>query len=160
MPVALLGPLPGVVLDGHPIRLLFPAGSAIQAAALLAFSQVQTLGGYYAASVLLGVGMAGVTVLPNQVLVARWFRARLGLVNGLITAGTVLGGAASPLLVTALAEHVGWRKGFVVLAVLVGTVPPLVTWLVVRERPTDLGLAAYGEGEDANPGTAPDGATL
>ena len=158
MTVALLGPLTGVLLDRHPIRVLFTAGSAIQAAALLAFSQVQTLGGYYAASVLLGVGMAGVTVLPNQVLVARWFRARLGLVNGLITAGTVLGGAASPLLVTALAENVGWRRGFVVLAVLVGTLPPLITWLVVRERPTDLGLAAYGEGEGR--ATAPDAAAL
>jgi MFS family permease len=143
--VAVLGPVTGMLLDRYPIRRLFVVGSLVQAAGLVAFATVRTLPAYYAASVLLGVGMSGVTVLPNQVLVARWFRTRLGLVNGLITAGTVLGGSASPLLVTVLAERIGWRAGFCVLAALVGTVPPLVVWLLVRERPADLGLAPYGD---------------
>jgi MFS family permease len=145
--VALLGPVTGVLLDRYPIRRMFIAGSLIQATALATLSAVQTLPQYYAACVLLGVGMSGVTVLPNQVLVARWFRARLGLVNGIITAATVLGGAASPLLVTLLAERAGWRTGFLVLAGLVGTLPPLVVALLVRERPADVGLAPYGDAE-------------
>jgi MFS family permease len=77
--------------------------------------------------------------------VARWFRARLGLANGIVAAGTVLGGAVSPLLVTVLAESGGWRGAFRVLALLVGTLPPLVVWLVVRERPADMGVAPYGD---------------
>jgi MFS family permease len=142
--VALCGPLVGAFLDRHSIRPLFVAGSLIQAMALVLLSRVQTLPQYYAASVLLGVGMSGVTVLPNQVLVSRWFRARLGLVNGIITAGTMLGGSASPVLLTRLAEQYGWRPAFLVMAVLVGTLPPLVSVLLVRDRPSDLGLAPYG----------------
>ena len=143
--VALLSPLTGQLLDRYPIRRLFVGGSIVQALALLALGRMTSLGEYYAACVLLGAGMSGVSVLPNQVLVARWFRARLGLVNGVITAGTVLGGAASPMLVTMLAESVGWQTGFTLLAVVVGTVPPLVVWWLVRERPADLGLGPYGD---------------
>lgn len=142
--VALCGPLVGAFLDRHSIRPLFVAGSLIQACALVLLSRVQTLPQYYAASVLLGLGMSGVTVLPNQVLVSRWFRERLGLVNGIITAGTMLGGSASPLLLTRLAEEFGWRPAFLVMAALVGTLPPLVSWLLVRDRPSELGLAPYG----------------
>ena len=154
--VALLGPVTGALLDRYPVRRLFICGSVVQAAALVALSNVESLRGYYAASALLGLGLSGVTVLPNQVLVARWFRARLGLVNGIITAGTVLGGAAAPLLVTLLAERFGWRAAFRMLAVLVGTVPPLVVWGLVRERPADLGLVRYG-GEEPETSAAADG---
>jgi len=147
--VALLGPVTGAFLDRYPVRRLFLAGSALQAVALLALSTIESLPAYYAASALLGIGLSGVTVLPNQVLVARWFRARIGLVNGIITAGTVLGGAAAPLLVTVLAERMGWRVAFRVLAVLVGTLPPLVVWTLVRERPADVGIEPYGAAEPA-----------
>lgn len=143
--VAILGPAVGSFLDRHSIRGLFIAGSLIQAVALCWLATIESLGAYYAASALLGVGMSGVTVLPNQILVTRWFRARLGLVNGLVTAGTMLGGATSPSLVTVLAESAGWRIGFLVMAALVGTIPPLVVWLLVRDRPADLGLAPYGD---------------
>jgi MFS family permease len=142
--VAVLGPAVGSFLDRHSIRGLFIAGSLVQACALCWLATIGSLWTYYAASALLGIGMSGVTVLPNQILVTRWFRARLGLVNGLVTAGTMLGGAASPSLVTLLAESWGWRAGFLVMAALVGTIPPLVVWFLVRDRPADLGLAPYG----------------
>ncbi len=144
--VALLGPATGTLLDHFPIRRLFVLGSLVQAVGLVLFATMDgSLARYYLACVVLGVGMSGVTVLPNQVLLARWFRARLGLVNGILTASTVLGGAASASAVTLLAERLGWRAAFVVLAALVGSLPPLVVWLLVRERPADLGLAPYGD---------------
>jgi len=152
--VALCGPVVGTLLDRHSIRPLFVAGSLIQAVALVLLSRIQTLPQFYAVSVLLGIGMSGVTVLPNQVLVSRWFRARLGLVNGMITAGTMLGGSASPMLLTLIAERSGWRTAFLVMAGLVGTMPPLVTWLLVRDRPAELGLAPYG-GESVEPPASP-----
>jgi len=41
----------------------------------------------------------------------------------------------------------GRRFAFFVLAALVGTVPPLIGWIVVRDRPSDVGLDPYDEGE-------------
>ncbi len=155
--VALCGPVVGTLLDRYSIRPLFVAGSLIQALALVLLSRIQTLPQFYAVSVLLGIGMSGVTVLPNQVLVSRWFRARLGLVNGMITAGTMLGGSASPVLLTWIAERADWRLAFLVMAALAGTMPPLVTWLLVRDRPSDLDLAPYG-GEGLEPATRAPGA--
>src|SRR5258706_1592034 len=67
--VAVLGPAVGSFLDRHSIRGLFIVGSLIQAVALCWLSTIGSLGTYYAASALLGVGMSGVTVLANQILV-------------------------------------------------------------------------------------------
>ena len=80
----------GVLIDRYPIRRLFVAGIVIQSAALLAFSRVETQAQYLGTAVALGIGLAGVTILPNQVLVSRWFRTRVGLVNGIILGATAL----------------------------------------------------------------------
>jgi len=52
---------------------------------------VQTPAQYLGASALLGFGMSAVTILPNQVLVSRWFQSRIGLVNGIVLAATLMG---------------------------------------------------------------------
>jgi len=145
--VAVLAPLTGIYMDRRSLRQLFIIGGLTMAVghALLGFAETP-LGFFFAAAVL-GVGMAGVTILPNQVLISRWFRSRLGLANGLISAGTVLGGSLSTMVVTVCAESYGRRFAFLVLAALVGTVPPLVGWQVVRDRPEDMGLEPYDEGE-------------
>src|SRR5262245_12314534 len=73
MAVAAMGPLTGAFIDRYPIRYLFVCGIALQSAALYAFSRVQTTTQYLGVALLLGIGMSGVTILPNQVLVSRWF---------------------------------------------------------------------------------------
>ena len=50
--------------------------------------RVQTPAQYLAVSAFVGLGMSGVTILPNQVLVSRWFHERVGLVNGVVLAAT------------------------------------------------------------------------
>jgi len=136
----------GVLIDRYPIRRLFVAGIVIQSAALLAFSRVETQAQYLGTAVALGIGLAGVTILPNQVLVSRWFRTRVGLVNGIILGATALGAALAPPLITRLVEALGdWRAAFVWIAALAFLPPMLVVLFVVRDRPEDLGLRPYGE---------------
>ncbi len=142
--VGLLGPAIGVLLDRVPIRRLFVAGIVVQSFGLWAFSRVTTPGEYALASLLVGIGMSGVTILPNQVLVSRWFHDRVGFVNGVVLAATAMGAAISPPLITRLIEASDWRTGFVWIAGL-ALVPPLVVVLgVVRDRPSDVGLVPYG----------------
>jgi MFS family permease len=142
--VGLLGPAIGVALDRVPIRRLFVVGIVIQSIGLHAFSRVTTPRDYALASLLVGIGMSGVTILPNQVLVSRWFHDRVGLVNGVILAATAMGAAISPPLITRLIEASDWRAGFEWIAGL-ALVPPLVVVLtLVRDRPSDMGLAPYG----------------
>jgi cyanate permease len=105
---------------------------------------VQTPAQYLAVSALLGFGLAGVTILPNQVLVSRWFHSRVGLVNGIVLASTALGGALAPAVVTRLIEASDWRSAFVWIAGLAFAAPMAVVLLVVRDRPASLGLEPYG----------------
>lgn len=141
--VGALSPLIGSILDRYPIRLLFAGGITIQAIALYLFSHVQTPSAYFACSALLGFGMSTVTILPNQVLVSRWFRTRVGLVNGIILAATALGSAIAPPLITRIIEASDWRTAFTWISLLAFAPPMLVTLLVVRDSPASMGLDAY-----------------
>lgn len=157
--VGLLGPAMGVVLDRVSIRRIFVAGVVAQAAGLYAFSRVTTPAEYALASLLVGLGMSGVTILPNQVLVARWFHDRVGLVNGVVLGATAMGAAISPPLATRIIEASDWRTGFAWIAGL-ALVPPLVVVLgLVRDRPSDLGLVPYGA-DRVRAALPPDGLSL
>jgi len=156
--VGAMGPLTGAFIDRYPIRILFAAGITIQAFALFLFSRVETPFQYLAVSFLLGFGMSGVTILPNQVLVSRWFHSRVGLVNGIILAATALGAAISPALLTRIIEASNWRSAFEWMALLAFAPPMLAALFVVRDRPASIGLAPYGKGAGA--GLAAEGSTL
>jgi MFS family permease len=141
---AMMAPVTGFLIDRQPIRRLFVAGIVVQSGGLWLFSRVTTPGEYAVASFLVGLGLSGVTILPNQVLVSRWFHERVGLVNGIVLGATSMGAAVSPLLVTYLVETSDWRTAFRWIAVLAFAGPMLVTLVVVRDRPADLGLDPYG----------------
>jgi sugar phosphate permease len=144
-----MAPVTGAFIDRYPIRWLFAAGIVVQTIAVLWFSRITTPAGYLGSAALLGLGLSGMTVLPNQVLVSRWFHDRLGLVNGVILASTALGGALAPAIVTRLIEMADWRTAFGWIAFL-GFVPAmLMVVFVVRDRPEDLGLRPYGWNDDA-----------
>jgi len=149
--VGAMSPIIGWLLDRYPIRWLFTIGILIQGVALYLFAHVETPAGYIGSSLLLGFGMSGVTILPNQVLVSRWFHARVGLVNGIVLAATAFGAAMAPALITRLIEALDWRTAFTMMAGI-ATVPPLVVvLLIVRSRPEEMGLRPYGSGTAAAP---------
>ena len=97
---------------------------------LYLFSLVQTPAQYIAVSFLVGIGMSSVTILPNQVLVSRWFHDRVGLVNGIVLAATALGAAIAPPLITRIIEASAWRTAF--------------TWMGLAELGPPTGGAADG----------------
>ena len=103
---------------------------------------------------LLGIGMSGVTILPNQVLVSRWFHARIGLVNGIVLGATALGAAIAPALITRIIEASDWRSAFVIVAALASLPPMVVVLTLVRDRPEDMGLRPYGSGDAADDAAA------
>lgn len=142
--VMVLSPVTGWLVDRFSIRKLFAIGIVIQTIALWLFSRVQTPFEYVATAVLLGVGMSGVTILPNQVLISRWFHQRVGLVNGVILGATALGAAIAPPVITRIIAASDWRTAFAWMALAAGTVPLVVVALVVRDRPQALGLEPYG----------------
>jgi MFS family permease len=153
--VGLMSPVTGWLLDRYPIRWLFTIGIIVQGIALYLFAHVRTPAQYVGSSLLLGLGMSGVTILPNQVLVSRWFHARVGLVNGIVLAATALGAAMAPALITRLIEALDWRSAFMIMAAVASAPPLAAVLLVVRSRPEDMGLRPYGSDHSRAPAAAP-----
>src|SRR5262249_61574220 len=74
-----------------------------------------------------------------------WFVARRGRALGIATAGISAGGIVFAPLAQYLITHLGWRRAYVVLAVLVLVLvlPPVLAFM--RRDPADLGLLPDGE---------------
>jgi len=73
----------------------------------------------------------------------RWFEKRRGLVVGLMTASNATGQLIFLPLIAGFAQYAGWRTalGFVVAILVVAFV---LVFLLMRDRPADLGLTPYG----------------
>ncbi len=131
-------------LDRHGPRALMTAGSCLGSLMLVAWSQVQSLWGFYLIMAGIGVATAAVLYEPAFVIVATWFRRQRGRA---LTVLTFFGAWASFLFIPLsdwLAQALGWRAAILVLAgILAGiTIPPHL--LLLRRRPQDLGLLPDG----------------
>ncbi|HEX4353706.1 MAG TPA: MFS transporter [Polyangiales bacterium] len=98
--------------------------------------------------VLVGLGTGTTAMVLGATVVQRWFATQRGLVMGLLTASTATGQLLFLPLMAAWVEHRGWRSVSVLIASIVAALIPLVA-LLVRDRPSDLGLKPYGAAIDA-----------
>jgi MFS family permease len=109
--------------------------------------------------VLVGLGTGSMALVFAATVAQRWFVRRRGLVTGILTAGSATGQLVFLPVVAAVAEHSGWRVASLIIAAAALAVVPLVL-LALRDRPSDLGVTAYGAEEPArrehgdHPGTA------
>ncbi len=82
-------------------------------------------------------------------LVNQWFVSRRGRAIGLMTIGSMLSVALYPSFARFLIDSIGWRESYGLLGVVaIGVIVP-VAFLVVRNRPEDLGL--YPDGSTRPP---------
>ena len=81
-------------------------------------------------------------------LIGNWFHGRYGLVMGIVSAGTGLGGSLFSILLSKTVKAAGWRVGYWVIVALLVAIS-LIVWMLVRNRPEEMGLRPYGEGQIA-----------
>ena len=93
--------------------------------------------------VLVGVGTGSMALVFGATVANRWFLERRGLVLGILTAGSASGQLVFLPVLAALTESLGWRAASWAIAVSALAVVPLVL-LLLRERPSDVGLLPYG----------------
>lgn len=155
----LFGLLAGVLIDRLGARVAILLGIGFAGASLFLMGSVHTLRQYYLLCFTEVIGYVLAGPIPNQVLIANWFRVKRGRGMGYAYLGLGLGGAVSPLLVHWLIVNFGWRRAFEVIGVVIMAVLfPLGAWLT-RSTPADLGLVADGLGSVAPP-TAVETASL
>ncbi|WP_334175166.1 MFS transporter [Pseudoxanthobacter sp.] len=93
--------------------------------------------------VLSGLGSGCVAVVLGATVVSRWFASNRGLMMGILTASTATGTLLFLPVLAWLAQTGGWMPVAVAVALATGALVPVV-WLLVPERPQDIGLVPYG----------------
>ncbi|MGE4219739.1 MAG: MFS transporter, partial [Alphaproteobacteria bacterium] len=141
----LLGPFAAAFLNRFGLRRVMLAALAIIVSALLlslAMSEHWHLVLLW--GIVLGFGTGLTAMVLAATVATRWFAARRGLVLGFLAASSATGQLAFLPLTAALTDAFGWR---IALAVVCGGLglATLAVIALMRDRPSDLGLPAYGE---------------
>lgn len=108
----------GALVDRFGARLMLSISLAVWSAAQVVGGLVHSLGQFFAARVMLGVGEA--PQFPTCAKVTRdWFHPReRGLTSGIWNSSSTLGSAIAVPVLTILMLSVGWRWMFIVMGVL------------------------------------------
>jgi MFS family permease len=141
----LFGPFAAAFMNRFGVRRVIIAAMALIAAGLLAslaMTQVWQLVLLW--GVVVGVGTGLTAMVLAATVATRWFNHRRGLVIGMLAASNATGQLVFLPLIAELTTRYGWRAALVFIAVMLGAVA-LVASLLMRDRPSDLGLPLYGE---------------
>ncbi len=103
--------------------------------------------------IFVGIGTGMTAIVLGATVANRWFTNRRGLVIGILTASSATGQLAFLPIVAHLSEAYGWRVALVLVCALLGIALALVL-LLLRDRPSDVGLNPFGETEVLAPATA------
>src|SRR6516165_3529728 len=152
-----VGPFAAAVMDRFGARRTITLALAVTAASV-ALTPAMTEAWQLVAlwSVLVGLSTGFVGAYLAAFIAARWFRAREGLVVGILTAASAAGQLVFLPTMAALATGAGWRIGCLLLAASVVALLPVIA-VLMRDRPEDLGLARYGDQSRSKPAAPPVG---
>jgi MFS family permease len=103
--------------------------------------------------VVIGVGTGMTALVLGATVAARWFSARRGLVVGILTASVATGQLIFLPLLAGITERMGWRIALSLVCVMLA-LAALAVLMVMRDRPSDVGLRPFGD-EGTQPLPAP-----
>ncbi|MGI9413031.1 MAG: MFS transporter, partial [Hyphomicrobiales bacterium] len=86
----------------------------------------------------------GSMMLGSANLVSHWFDRKRGLAMSLMALGFGISMAIHPPLAQWLVTEIGWRKAWLVLGLLTWVIMLPPTWLLVHNKPEDVGLVPDG----------------
>jgi sugar phosphate permease len=139
----LLAPVVGIMVDRLGPRKVVFCGVLGVSSGILLLSQVQSLAMFYAAFILMSVGISTCGISVMATAVANWFHRRIGLATGITISGYGASGLLVPLIV-GLVDLYGWRTATVVLGtgmLVIG----LPLSLLLRHKPEQYGYLPDGE---------------
>jgi MFS family permease len=145
----LFGLLAGALIDRVGARAVILWGIGFGGLSLVFMGMISSLRQYYLLCFTEVVGYVLAGPIPNQVLIANWFRNLRGRAMGCAYLGLGLGGATAPLLIHSLVDNFGWRRAFEVNGVMtILILLPVGIW-ITRSSPRVLGLLPDGATADA-----------
>ncbi|MCU6496873.1 MFS transporter [Rugamonas sp. A1-17] len=151
----LMGPFAAILMERFGLRNVVVTALTLVASGLaLATQMTQFWQLVLFWGVMLGVGSGMTALVLSAVVSTRWFDTRRGLVVGVLTASSATGQLVFLPVGAWLIEHYGWRMAVMPVLLACATVAVLV-FLLMRNRPGEVGLAPYGAPPDPLTGIAP-----
>ena len=151
-----MGPFAAALMARYGLRAIILCALALIVGGLgvasLAMGQIWQLWLLWGGVVGIGTGMTALVL--GATVASRWFVARRGLVIGFLTASSATGQLVFLPFAAWLAEQYGWRTALLP-ALGACLIAGVLAFLFIRNRPSDIGLRAYGEPEGAEPAAAP-----
>ena len=146
----LMAPFAAALMNRYGLRNVTLAAQLIVVSGLLAslaMTQVWQL--ILLWGVVIGIGTGMTALVLGATIATRWFLARRGLVIGMLTASVATGQLAFLPLLATITDRYGWRVALGLVCVMLG-VAAFAVLMVMRDRPSDVGLRPFGD-----EGTAP-----
>ncbi|MDE2455074.1 MAG: MFS transporter [Burkholderiales bacterium] len=151
----LLGPFAAILMQRLGLRRVVCSALALIAAGLLLATSMGALWQLFVLwGLVLGVGSGFTAIVLGATAANRWFDKRRGLVLGVLTASSATGQLIFLPMVASIIEHHGWRVAVAPIVACCLAVA-LLAWALLAERPSDLGLRAYGADPAAPEAAAP-----
>ena len=145
-------PIAGILVDRFGARAMMAVGVLVMGIGCLVLSNVNTLLGFYLASLIISPGHSLANPTIAAVMVAKWFVRWRSRALTLLMLGTGLGGLNAPTM-GLLIVRFGWRGALRVLAVLMWVVGlPLAATL--KDDPQRAGVLPDGDREQPSPESA------
>jgi sugar phosphate permease len=100
--------------------------------------------------IVVGAGSGSIALVLGATVVTRWFDSWRGTVMGVLSTANATGQLVFLPLMALAVQHWGWRAAVLLVAAAAAILVPAV-WLLMRERPADLGLWPVGATEPPPP---------
>ena len=146
---ALIGPVLGWLLDRVGTQVVIRWGLVTFGVGLMLMSQVDSVGLFYAAAVLMAIGASLGGYFALSVTIVHWFQVHRARALSALSMGLAGGGLLVPLIAVSMQHH-GWRA----TALASGVFVIVAGWLLARMihgRPEDVGQRVDGASAPSSP---------
>src|SRR5437764_7826022 len=146
----LMAPFAAALLNRYGLRNVTLTAQLIVVSALVAslgMTEVWQLVALW--GVVIGIGTGMTALVLGATIATRWFAARRGLVVGIMTASVATGQLVFLPLLASLTERFRWSLALGLVCVML-CVSAFAILMIMRDRPSDVGLRPFGD-----EGTAP-----
>ena len=150
----LIGPFAASVMDRWGLRRVVLGALALMSGAVAVSTRMSSEWQFFLLwGVVVGTGTGVTAMVLGAVIATRWFDQRRGLVMGLLSAANATGQLLFLPMLATVVESSSWRSAALIVAAAAAIVFVIV-WVLMRDRPADIGLRPYGQAADAPQGTA------
>ncbi|MFH0068178.1 CynX/NimT family MFS transporter [Peribacillus sp. NPDC056705] len=154
--ITILLPFAGKVLNKFDIRYILTIAGIINALAFGLMGTYHSVFPFYISGIALGIGSTFLIYGSIPLIMNNWFKVKVGTSLGIAMAFMGVGGAIFALITGGLIESIGWRSTYMVLGVIVAILILPFSIFVIRSKPEQLNMTAYGADEvDTNASNVP-----